>query len=62
MALIAGGVRSADVTSTSDVRMLKITTAAYKKASDTCRIRFERMFLRLLVDRLKQANAKLVMI
>ena len=57
-----GGVRSADVTSTSDVRMLKITTAAYKKASDTCRIRFERMFLRLLVDRLKQANAKLVMI
>ena len=55
-----GGLRSADVMATRDVQMLKIPVAAYQKATDSCRVRFERIFLRVLVERLMQANAKLL--
>jgi serine/threonine protein kinase len=57
-----GGLRSADVMASKDTRLLKIPVAAYQKASDACRIRFERIFLRLLVERLMQANARLVLV
>ena len=57
-----GSTRSADVSAVVDVKLLKIAVSAYQKATDSCRIRFERVFLRMLVERLKQANAKLAMV
>ncbi len=54
-----GNLRTADVTASQDVRLLKITVDAYKKITDSCRISFERIFLRVLVRRLIDANAKL---
>jgi eukaryotic-like serine/threonine-protein kinase len=54
-----GNLRTADVTASQDVRLLKVPIMAYLKASDACRISFERVFLRVLVERLIQANAKL---
>ena len=57
-----GNLRTADVTTTQEVRMLKIPVAAYKKVTDSCRISFERVFLSVLVARLIQANAKLSMV
>ena len=57
-----GNLRTADVAATQDVHLLKIPVAAYKKTSDSCRISFERVFLRVLVERLIQANTKLSMV
>ena len=57
-----GNLRTADVVTTQEVRMLKLGVSAYKKASDSCRIRFERVFLQVLVARLIQANAKLSLV
>jgi serine/threonine protein kinase len=57
-----GNLRTADVTATQDVRMLKISGDAYRKASDPCRIHFERVFLRVLVERLMRANTRLAMV
>ena len=54
-------LRTADVVATQELRMIKITASAYKKATDSCRICFEHAFLRVLVERLIQANAKLAM-
>ena len=56
-----GNLRTADVTATQEVRMIKITTSAYRKATDSCRICFEHAFLRVLVERLIEANAKVGM-
>ena len=55
-------LRTADVIAAQEVRMIKISVSAYQKATDSCRIRFERAFLRVLVERLMQANAKLTMV
>jgi serine/threonine protein kinase len=57
-----GNRRTADVTALQDVRLLKVPVAAYHKSTDQCRISFERVFLRVLVERLIQANAKLAMV
>ena len=57
-----GNLRTADVTATREVRMLKIGVQSYQKATDSCRISFERVFLHVLVTRLIQANAKLSLV
>ena len=57
-----GNLRTADVTASQDVRLLKITVEAYKKITDSCRISFERIFLRVLVQCLIDANARLASI
>lgn len=54
--------RTADVLAIQDVQMLKIPVAAYARATDSCRIQFERAFLKVLVERLMKANAKLSML
>ena len=54
-------LRTADVVATHEVRMIKITVSAYRKATDSCRIRFEHGFLRVLVEHLIQANARIGM-
>ena len=57
-----GNRRTADVIASQDVRLLKVPVSAYQKATDSCRISFERVFLRVLVERLIQANAKLALV
>jgi serine/threonine protein kinase len=55
-------LRTADVVALQEVRMVRISVSAYQKATDSCRIRFEHAFLRVLVERLIQANARLAMV
>ena len=55
-------LRSADVVAAQEVRYIKIAAAAFERASEACRIKFERVFLRVLVERLMHANSKLAMI
>jgi hypothetical protein len=60
MAYLSGGnVRVADVLAADDVRMIKIPVATLSRASEMCRLNFDRAFLRVLVDRLQLANSKL---
>ena len=54
-----GNLRTADVIAAEEVRLIKIPASAYHQATDSCRVRFEHAFLRVLVERLMQANAKL---
>lgn len=44
-----------------EVCMIKIATSAYRKATDSCRVCFEHAFLRVLVERLNEANARVGM-
>ena len=55
-------LRTADVTATQATQLVKISVGTYQKASDSCRIRFESAFLRVLVERLMQANARMAMV
>ena len=52
-------VRTADVISVNDARMLKIPVSALDRVSELCRLNFDRAFLRVLVERLTLANSKL---
>ncbi len=55
----AGNTRSADVVAATDVRMIKIGVQALERASELCRLNFDRTYLRILVERLAAANSKL---
>ncbi len=55
----AGKLRSADVVAASDVRMIKIGVKTLERASELCRLHFDRTYLRILVERLAAANSKL---
>jgi serine/threonine protein kinase len=61
MAYLGGGgkVRTADVVAAADVRMIKIPVAALERATEVCRLNFDRAFLRVLVERLTLANSRL---
>jgi hypothetical protein len=61
MAYLAGDnkPRIADVAAASDVRLIKIPIKALERASEICRLNFDRAFLRVLVERLTLANSKL---
>jgi CRP-like cAMP-binding protein len=52
-------VRNADVIAVAEVRMIKIPVEALNRATELCRLNFDRAFLRMLVERLKVANLKL---
>jgi eukaryotic-like serine/threonine-protein kinase len=52
-------IRHADVVAASDVRLLCIPVASLASASELCRLRFDRAFLDLLVERLDRANVRL---
>ena len=54
-----GNERSADVTTMSDSRIIKIRTEDLDRASDICRHRFDRAFMGILVERLTLANTRL---
>jgi serine/threonine protein kinase len=61
MAYLAGEnkPRIADVDAASDVRLIKIPIAALERASEMCKLNFDRAFLRVLVERLTLANSRL---
>jgi len=54
-----GNERTADVSTISDAQIIKIRTEELEKASDTCRHRFDRAFMAILVERLTLANTRL---
>ena len=43
----------------ADITVIEIKTIALKVASSTCQVSFQKAFMRVLIDRLTQANAKL---
>jgi len=57
-----GNERTADVSTMSDSLVIKIRTEDLEKASDTCRHRFDRAFMAILVERLTLANTRLTAI
>lgn len=52
-------VRSADVVTLSPSTTIKLTNAALKAASQSCRYQFDRAFLRILIERLALANTRM---
>ena len=55
----SGNERTADVTTMSESRIIRIRTADLDAASDACRHRFDRAFMAILVERLTLANTRL---
>jgi len=54
-----GRERTADVSSMSPARIIKIRAEDLDRASDVCRHRFDRAFMSILVERLTRANTRL---
>ncbi len=52
-------VRGADVTVMEESRIISVPTQKLTQASDTCRHKFDRAFMEILVERLTMANARL---
>jgi serine/threonine protein kinase len=61
MAYLAGEnkPRIADVIAASEVRLIKIPIQNLERATEICRLNFDRAFLRVLVERLTLANSRL---
>jgi len=55
-----GSVRSADVVTLSDARLITIRSEDLDRASDICRHKFDRAFLAILVERLSLSNTRLI--
>ena len=51
--------RTTTITSNTDITVVEIKTIALKVASSACQVSFQKAFMRVLIDRLTQANAKL---
>ena len=51
--------RIADVVAATDARVIEIPIAALERATEICRLNFDRAFLRVLVERLTLANSRL---
>ena len=51
--------RTTTITSRADITVVEIKTIALKVASSACQVSFQKAFMRVLIDRLTQANAKL---
>lgn len=54
-----GNQRSADVSTMSDSRVIRIRTDDLESASQPCRYRFDRAFMGILVERLTLANTRM---
>ncbi len=52
-------LRGADVTVMADSKIISVPTQKLTQASDTCRHKFDRAFMEILVERLTMANARL---
>ena len=55
-----GSVRSADVVTLSESRLITIRNEDLDNASDICRHNFDRAFMAILVDRLSLSNTRLI--
>ena len=55
-----GSVRSADVVTLSESRVITIRNEDLDRASDICRHKFDRAFMAILVDRLSLSNTRLI--
>jgi eukaryotic-like serine/threonine-protein kinase len=53
------GRRSTTITATTHVTAIEIKADALKAASDACQVGFNKAFMRVLIDRLTQANLRL---
>ena len=51
--------RTTSITSITDLTVVEIKTIALKVASSACQVSFQKAFMRVLIERLTQANAKL---
>ena len=51
--------RGADVTVTADASIISVPTDRLERASDSCRHKFDRAFMEILVERLSMANLRL---
>jgi CRP-like cAMP-binding protein len=51
--------RGADVTVMSDANIISVPTEKLVHASDSCRHKFDRAFMEILVERLSMANLRL---
>jgi serine/threonine protein kinase len=51
--------RTTTITSVTDLTVVEIKTIALKVASSACQVSFQKAFMRVLIDRLTQANSKL---
>ena len=59
MGYLAEGTRSASVTATEDVSALKVDAALIEWASIPCQMRFNKAFMRVLINRLAQTSQRL---
>jgi len=55
-----GSVRSADVVTMSESRVITIRNDDLDRASDVCRHKFDRAFMAILVERLSLSNSRLI--
>src|SRR5260221_3523536 len=55
----ATGRRTTTIVSTQQITVIDIKTDALRAATDACQVGFNKAFMRVLVDRLSQANLKL---
>ncbi len=55
-----GSVRTADVVTLSDSRVITIRNDDLDRASDVCRHKFDRAFMAILVERLSLSNTRLI--
>jgi eukaryotic-like serine/threonine-protein kinase len=53
------GRRTTTITATADVTVMEVKADALRAATDTCQVGFNKAFMRVLVDRLTQANLRL---
>jgi serine/threonine protein kinase len=51
--------RTTTITSVTDLTVVEIKTIALKVASSACQVSFQKAFMRVLIERLTQTNAKL---
>ncbi len=56
----SGSVRSADVATLSESRVITIRNEDLDRASDICRHKFDRAFMAILVERLSLSNTRLI--
>ena len=52
-------MRGASVAANGESRIVRINVAELMNASETCRLKFERAFIAILVERLNLANTRL---
>jgi len=56
----SGSVRTADVVTLSEARVITIRNEDLDRASDICRHKFDRAFMAILVERLSLSNTRLI--